>query len=60
MIRRVNGELAGSLAAFYRRLWAAGEAGAEIKIAIVREKMPLEITVRTADRYSFLKLTRPH
>ena len=60
VIRRVNGEPAGSLAAFYRRLWAAGEAGAEIKIAIVREKMPLEITVRTADRYSFLKLTRPH
>ena len=60
IVRRVNGAPAGNLAGFYRRLWAAGDAGAEVKIGLVREKMPLEITVRTADRYAFLKLERPH
>jgi S1-C subfamily serine protease len=60
VVRRVNGEPASSLAAFYRRLWAAGEAGAEVKLGLVREKMPLEVTVRSADRYSFLKFERPH
>jgi S1-C subfamily serine protease len=60
VVRRVNGEPANSLAAFYRRLWAAGEAGADVRLGLVREKMPLEVTVRSADRYSFLKFERPH
>jgi S1-C subfamily serine protease len=60
IVRRVNGAPAGTLAAFYRKLWAAGDAGAEVKIGVMREQMPLEITVRSADRYSFLKFERPH
>jgi S1-C subfamily serine protease len=46
-----------SLADFYRRLWEAGPAGAEVPLRIVRDGRESWLRVKSADRRSFL--TRP-
>jgi S1-C subfamily serine protease len=49
-----DGEVS-SLADFYRKVWAAGPAGAEITLRAVRDGRDLWVRVKTADRVSFLK-----
>jgi len=43
------------LADFYRKLWAAGPAGSEVPIRIVRNGREAWLRVRSSDRNSFLK-----
>jgi S1-C subfamily serine protease len=52
-----DGEVEG-LADFYRKLWAAGPAGSEVPIRVVRDGRETWIRVRSADRGSFLR--KPH
>ena len=39
---------------FYRALWAQGDAGADIRLKIMRNGNPMDVTVHSASRYDFL------
>ncbi len=56
----VNGEDVGDLAGLWRRVWASGSAGAEVKLRILRDTGPVTISVRSGDRAKFLKSPRLH
>jgi S1-C subfamily serine protease len=56
LILRVNGQPVGGLADFYRKLWAAGSAGVEVKLSILEGVEPREVMVRTGDRSKFLMM----
>ncbi|MFN4089904.1 MAG: S1C family serine protease [Alphaproteobacteria bacterium] len=43
------------LEAFYRQLWGAGAAGAEIEFTVLRDLEPLTLRLRSADRYDWLR-----
>lgn len=61
VVEAVNGqELSGEVADFYRRIWAAGTAGTNLTLGIRRGEETLHISIRTADRLSYLKLPRRH
>lgn len=59
-ILSVNDEEAPDLAGLWRRVWASGSAGAEVRLRVLRENKPLTITIRSADRASFLKAPKVH
>jgi S1-C subfamily serine protease len=56
----VNGEEVSDLAGLWRRVWASGSAGAEVKLRILRDTRPVTISVRSADRSKFLKSPKLH
>jgi len=57
LIMAVNGKPVGGLADFYRKVWALGDAGVEVKMTVLRGTQTREIRVRSADRNQFLHLT---
>jgi S1-C subfamily serine protease len=59
-ILSVNGEEPGDLAGLWRRVWASGSAGAEVRLSLRRDRETLEIAVRSADRARFLKAPQLH
>ena len=59
-ILAVNGENIGGLAGLWRRVWASGNAGAEVAIRLMRDGKVLTARVRSADRTSYLKTPRVH
>ncbi|HUQ75934.1 MAG TPA: S1C family serine protease [Burkholderiales bacterium] len=54
----VGGAKPTSLADLFRRIWASGNAGAEVRLKILRETSTREVVVRSVDRGDFLK--KPH
>jgi S1-C subfamily serine protease len=48
------------LASLWRRVWAAGRAGTEIPLRVLRDGKMLTIRIRSADRASYLKTPRVH
>ena len=60
LILGVNGLPISGQADFYRKLWAAGEAGSTVKLNVLPEGggnfSVKEIPVKTGDRYEWLKL----
>ena len=58
VITGVGGEEVSDLGDFYRKVWALGAAGVEAPIEILRDGRTYGVTVRTADRASFLKRPR--
>ncbi len=56
VIVAVKGEPVRDLADFYRKLWALGPAGVEVPLTLMTPEGVRETTVRSADRYDFLKL----
>ena len=48
------------LASLWRRVWAAGSAGADVRLVLGRDDQKLGLTVRSADRASFLKSPKLH
>jgi S1-C subfamily serine protease len=56
----VNGEDVGDLAGLWRRVWASGSAGAEVKLRILRDTGAVTISVRSGDRAKFLKSPKLH
>ena len=44
------------LADFYRKLWALGDAGVEVPLDLLQGMSPRTATVRSGDRYRYLKL----
>jgi len=56
VIVAVKGEPVRDLADFYRKLWALGPAGVEVPLTLMTPEGVQETTVRSADRYDFLKI----
>ena len=54
LILTVKGDSVIGLADFYRKVWALGNAGAEIPLTILQGTRIRDITVRSSDRYKFL------
>jgi S1-C subfamily serine protease len=59
-ILAVGGDDISDLAGLWRRVWAAGSAGAEVRLRLMRDKTPVALTVRSGDRTSFLKSPKVH
>ncbi len=59
-ILAVNGEEAPDLGGLWRRIWASGSAGADVRLRILRDTGPVSVTVRSADRTKFLKSPKLH
>jgi S1-C subfamily serine protease len=56
LITDVAGGPVAGLADFYRRLWALGPPGVDVQLSVRRGGGALEVTVRSADRYDWLRL----
>jgi S1-C subfamily serine protease len=54
----VAGAKPSSLADLFRRIWASGDAGAEVRLKILRETATREVVMKSVDRNDFLK--KPH
>ena len=52
----IAGEKVRDLATFYRRLWAQGVPGVEVPLTVEDHGTSREITVKTMNRYDYLKL----
>lgn len=55
VISEIQGREIEGLADFYRKVWTAGPAGAEIPMRVLRNGREAWLRVKTADRDSFLK-----
>ena len=56
VIVAVGGEPVRDMADFYRKLWALGPAGVDVPLTLMTPEGVQETTVRSADRYDFLKI----
>ena len=56
----IEGVPVDTLLDLYRTLWAAGEAGVEIRYTVLRDDDVITIRVTTGDRYAFLDLPQRH
>jgi hypothetical protein len=48
------------LVSLWRRVWSCGSAGAEVTLRLEREGQMVEVSLRSADRASFLKSPKLH
>ncbi|MEK9753244.1 MAG: S1C family serine protease [Rhodospirillaceae bacterium] len=60
LVLAVGGQAVASLAQFYRRLWALGDAGVEVPLDIVRDGRLAEVTIQSADRTKFYLAPKLH
>ena len=58
IVVEASGAKPSSLADLFRRIWAAGSAGAQVRLKVVREGKFVDVKVASADRTDFLK--KPH
>ena len=56
VILGVKGEPVADLTTFYRKVWALGAPGVAVPLLVQRGPQPVEITVKSMDRYNWLKL----
>lgn len=56
MVLGVAGKPVDGLADFYRKVWALGDPGVEIPLQVLRGNTPQVMTVRSIDRYKWLRL----
>ncbi len=59
-ILTVNDEEVPDLVGLWRHVWSSGSAGAEVRLRIERDGDAMRISMRSADRASFLKSPRLH
>lgn len=55
VILGVAGQSVGGQSDFYRKLWSSGEAGCDITLHVLHEKVVKQVVVRTADRMDYLR-----
>ncbi len=60
VILAVKGENISTLAGFYRKVWALGQAGVEVPLTLYREGVTFDVRVNSSDRARFLKAPRMH
>ena len=51
----VGGEEVGSLAEFYRKVWARGEAGVEVPVRVLQGMQVRDISIRSIDRLQYFR-----
>lgn len=56
MVLSVGGKSVRGLADFYRKVWSLGKAGVSVPLTILRDSGPEGITVKSIDRYDWLKM----
>lgn len=56
IVLEVGGRPVAGLADFYRKVWALGRAGVEVALSVLQGTRVRGITLRSADRYKFLRL----
>lgn len=56
----IEGEEVADLAAFWRRLWACGNAGTRVRLSVAREEELLHVTIPSVDRQSVLRGPKLH
>jgi S1-C subfamily serine protease len=56
LILKVNNQAVEGQADFFRKVWALGDAGVAVPLSILRGTTIQEITIRSDDRYKYLKL----
>jgi S1-C subfamily serine protease len=56
----VGNEEITDLGGLWRRVWASGSAGAEVRLRLARDESVFGVNVRSADRASFLKSPKLH
>jgi S1-C subfamily serine protease len=56
----VGDDAIGSLAGFWRRVWAGGPAGSEIPLQVARDGRSMTVRIHSADRTRFLKAPKLH
>ena len=56
----VKGDRVSTLASFYRKVWALGNAGVEVPLTLYREGATFDVRVNSSDRAKFLKGPRLH
>jgi S1-C subfamily serine protease len=54
----VGGEEVGSLAEFYRKVWARGAAGVEVPLKVLQGVQVKDMSVRSIDRLEYFR-TKP-
>lgn len=52
----VAGERVKTIADMYRRIWSLGQPGVDVPLSVARGNAGRELTVRSGDRYDYLKL----
>jgi S1-C subfamily serine protease len=55
IVLSVAGKEVRDLAAFFRRIWAQGQAGAEVPLTIYRDGETIDVRVKSSERSRFLK-----
>ena len=60
VVLEVKGENVTSLASFYRKVWALGQAGVEVPLTLYRESVTFDVRVNSSDRAKFLKAPQMH
>jgi S1-C subfamily serine protease len=60
IILGVGGKPVRSLSELYRALWGSGQAGAEVKFTVLQDVAPADVTVKSIDRYQWLKMNRSY
>tara|TARA_Y100001934_G_scaffold282443_1_gene396212 strand:+ start:1137 stop:1883 length:747 start_codon:yes stop_codon:yes gene_type:complete len=60
IIVRVAGKDVATLPELYRTVWNIGTAGAEIPLTVMREGSLHDITVKSGDRYDYLRLEQSY
>ena len=58
IIAAAGGKLVVSMADFYRKVWAQGEPGDAISITVINSGIVRDLTIRSVDRYQWLRLRR--
>ena len=59
-ILTVDGEEVSDVASLWRRVWACGSAGAEVRMRLMRDSRVANVVIRSADRAKFLKSPKLH
>ena len=60
VILAVKGENVSTLAQFYRKVWALGQAGVEVPLTLYREGVTFDVRLNSSDRAKFLKGPKLH
>ena len=60
VILAVEDRSVDGLADFCRKLWAQGRAGVEVRLTVRRDAATRDVTIKSEDRYDWLKLKRSY
>ena len=60
VVLRVDEHPVRGLADMYRRVWASGDAGASVRMTVLRDGKIVDVVVESADRYTMMRVSRPH